>query len=265
MTTKLVLHRGGHNVERSSLANVECPAPTPTWYPIPHEDVADQVLKSVYGFGYEIKREQWALAGPGGEQMFGVLDTTCEIQGREIALAVGIRNSVDKSFAMGFCAGSRVFVCDNLAFGAELMVNRKHTKYGLESFTHAIHLAAKALSTFVDTERKRIERWQGQKITHSQRDQVILRSLDSAVYPKTMLADIFREQVSPTYAEFRDESAFGLFNNFTTVLRDRAFRKPNEHSRSTQKLTAIIDEVVFDLKPSQWTVGVIEEEAEVQA
>jgi hypothetical protein len=222
-------------------------------------------MKSVYQFGYEVKREQWALAGRGGEQMFGVLDTTCEIQGREIALSVGVRNSVDKSFAMGFCAGSRVFVCDNLSFGAELMVNRKHTKYGLDSFAHAIHVAAKALSTFIDTERNRIERWQNQKITHAQRDEVILRSLESAVYPKTMLADIFREHVKPTYQEFRDESAFGLFNNFTTVLRDRAFRKPNEHSRSTQKLTAIIDEVVFDLKPSHWAIELANEtEVEVQ-
>jgi hypothetical protein len=29
-----------------------------------------------------------------------------------VSLAVGIRNSWDQSFPLGFCAGARVFVCD---------------------------------------------------------------------------------------------------------------------------------------------------------
>lgn len=263
--SRLMLHKGGHSVSRNDLMLVDCPEPEATWYPIPHTEVASQVLHTLELFQYAVKREQWALAGPNGEQMFGVLDTTCSILGKEINLAVGVRNSVDKSFAMGFCAGSRVFVCDNLAFSAELMVNRKHTRFGLDSFRKSINHAATALDSFVHTEKARTERWQQQQITAPQRDEVILRALESAVFPKTMLGDVFREHVRPTYAEFRDGSAFGMFNNFTTALRDRAFRRPNEYSKTTQELTAIIEEVVFGIKPVEWVIDVTPTEEEVQA
>src|SRR4051812_22884309 len=47
-----------------------------------------------------------------------------------VTLAVGIRNSFDKSLPLGFVAGNRVFVCDNLAFRSDLSVKRKHTRFG---------------------------------------------------------------------------------------------------------------------------------------
>ena len=257
--SNIMLHKGGHSVDRSQLSLVDCPEPTETWYPIPHDTVAQHALHVMALHGYSVKKEQWALSGRGGEMMFGVLDTTCQIQGKDIALSVGLRNSVDKSFAMGFCAGSRVFVCDNLAFSAELIVNRKHTKFGLDAFKRSIYDAATSLDSFVLTEGDRMRRWQDMKVTSSQRDNVILKSLESTVFPKTMLADIFREQVSPTYPEFRDGSAYGLFNNFTTALRERAFKRPNEHSGRTQLLTAIIDEVVFGIVPSPFVIDVTPE------
>jgi len=41
--------------------------------------------------------------------------------------AVGLRNSHDKSFPIGIAFGSRVFVCDNLAFIGDQVIRRKHT------------------------------------------------------------------------------------------------------------------------------------------
>ena len=43
------------------------------------------------------------------------------------SLVVGLRNSHDHSFCLGVSLGSRVFVCDNLAFSGEVRVARKHT------------------------------------------------------------------------------------------------------------------------------------------
>jgi hypothetical protein len=41
--------------------------------------------------------------------------------------SIGIRNSIDKTHSVGFCAGKRVFVCDNLIFSGEFVIFRKHT------------------------------------------------------------------------------------------------------------------------------------------
>src|SRR2546430_2638626 len=52
-----------------------------------------------------------------GMKMFGVmtLSLTHGNGGDAISLAIGLRNSHDKSFALGMVAGFRVFCCDNLA------------------------------------------------------------------------------------------------------------------------------------------------------
>jgi hypothetical protein len=60
---------------------------------------------------------------------------------------VGVRNSVDKSFPLGFCAGARVFICDNLAFRSELLVKRPHTINGERRFNQAIAEAVSQLSS----------------------------------------------------------------------------------------------------------------------
>lgn len=271
-TANLLCHKGGKYVSRAELVYVPCPEPTRTWFPINHSVVANSVVSALAAGGYEVKRDQWALSGPAGEQMFGVLDMSCQIQGREISLAVGVRNSVNQTFPLGFCAGSRVFVCDNLAFSAELMVRRRHTVNGMRDFTVNVSRAVGALEGFIYAEKVRVERWQKATVTYRQRDEVILRALGSGVFPKKMLPDIFREHVRPQYTEFNDMSAYGLFNNFTTVMRERAAKRPNEHSWATQELTKIIDEVVFDLKPEQYRIvtaddhtEMMESEAQIEA
>jgi hypothetical protein len=40
---------------------------------------------------------------------------------------VGLRNSNDRTFPIGIAFGSRVFVCDNLAFIGDQVIRRKHT------------------------------------------------------------------------------------------------------------------------------------------
>lgn len=248
-TANLCLHAGGVSVARNELQYIPCPEPTATWFPIRHDIVANKVTEVLSHGGYHVSRERWAVSGKGFEQMFGVLDLTCQLQGRDVTLAVGIRNSVNKTFPMGFCAGNRVFVCDNLAFSGELMVKRKHTRYGLQHFHSGIHRSVAALDGFVHTERLRIERWQGEKVSQSDRDEVILRALEAGIFPKTLLASVFREQVHPQYSEFADGTVFGMFNNFTTAMRERAFKNPNEHSRVTQVLTMLIDKTVFGIEP----------------
>lgn len=250
-SANLMVHAGGVFVTRDELQRVACPEATRSWHPIDHFTVASNVVHLMQQGGYDIRREQWALSRRDG-RMFGVLDLTCELQGRAISLAVGVRNSIDKSFPLGFCAGNRVFVCDNLAFSAELMIRKRHTVNGLTNYITSIVESVAALEAFVEAEKQRIARWQGMRVTTSQRDNVILKALESNVFPQSMLADVFREQVNPQYDEFRDESAFGLFNNFTTAMRPRAAKMPHKNSIATQRLTAIIEDVVFDLRPDQY-------------
>ena len=75
--------------------------------------------------GMDVTREVYGL-NKAGDQMFGVLtlDTGCDDHG----LAIGIRQSYNKSLAFGCAVGAQVFVCDNLCFaGSAFKVVRKNT------------------------------------------------------------------------------------------------------------------------------------------
>src|SRR5687768_1275796 len=127
-TANLCLHRGARIVDRNELDAVEAPPSTETWFPLRHGHVLDTVLATLQSSGFEIHNSQLSLTQDNA-RFFGTLDLSTTVAGGT-TLAVGVRNSVDKTFPLGFCAGCRVFVCDNLAFRSELLVARKHTLNG---------------------------------------------------------------------------------------------------------------------------------------
>jgi hypothetical protein len=75
-----------------------------------------------------------------------------------MAYMVGIRNSINKTMAIGIAAGTKVFVCDNLAFSGELVQFRKHTKNSMEELAYlcdqAIMQIAGKLRRFAEWHKK---------------------------------------------------------------------------------------------------------------
>ena len=118
-------HRGARPVTLEELAAVPAPPAEGRWRPQPHIAVLTSVKETLGEFGYSVKTERLGLSR-NDARFFGTLDLeTPLVEG--VALAVGVRSRNDKSFPLGFAAGSRVFCCDNLALNAELIVKRKHT------------------------------------------------------------------------------------------------------------------------------------------
>jgi hypothetical protein len=128
VSSTLCLHAGARRVSLEELARVQAPPPEGRWFPLSHGSVLARVKETLGEAGYVVRREQLGLSRSDA-RFFGVLDLSTALTSG-VSLAVGIRNSTDKSFPLGFCAGSRVFCCDNLAFRAELLVRKKHTRYG---------------------------------------------------------------------------------------------------------------------------------------
>ena len=113
MAQNLVLHCGAKPVSREQLARVACPPGTDTWKPVPHLTVLDLISTMLGLSGFQIEKEQLGLTRD-EHRFFGTLDLRNELAAG-VNLSVGIRNSTDQSLPLGFCAGNRVFVCDNLS------------------------------------------------------------------------------------------------------------------------------------------------------
>jgi hypothetical protein len=142
----LINHRGGYEVTESELALIRAPPPTDTWFPVDHSIVLGTVKDTLTAAGFGVAKQRLSISHE-GQRFFGTLDLTSLIT-EGIALAVGIRSSIDKSFPIGWCAGSRVFVCDNLSFHSEVVISKKHTKFGQERYREGIAGAVSALSEY---------------------------------------------------------------------------------------------------------------------
>ncbi len=128
MSTSLILHCGAQELSQGDLRLIEAPESTATWFPVKHSTVLDAVDGTLDRAGFVITKSRLSVSKE-GLRFFGVLDLQSHIGGTE-TLAIGIRNSNDKSFPIGFCCGTRTFVCDNLAFSAEIVISKKHTRFG---------------------------------------------------------------------------------------------------------------------------------------
>src|SRR4051794_3065831 len=117
----LILHRGGQEVDYGYLRELELPPATPTHTPIEHWRVIDLVRHSLTYHGHEIVEEHYAVAEE-NQRFFGLLSLRSPYG--HYSDTVALRNSHDKSFPVGIAFGSRVMVCDNLAFIGETTVRR---------------------------------------------------------------------------------------------------------------------------------------------
>jgi hypothetical protein len=239
VAASLVLHRGARTVTAEELWGFKAPEPSGRWYPIAHARVLDVVRSTLREVGYEVRNESLGLSREGA-RFFGTLDLgTPVVPG--VTLAVGIRNSVDKSFPLGFCAGNRVFVCDNLAFRSELLVRRKHTVNGERNFVKAIASAVTALVHFREAEGERIRRFRETSLGDDQADALILRAYERGIVGTRELPKVLHEWRNPPFEEFRPRTAWSLLNAFTGALRDRAVLQPAQFAVQTMRLNGLLD------------------------
>lgn len=116
---------GSNRVTEAEVLQVPAVPFTKSFHPVHHRQVLDAIRSGIVAVGLEIIRREYVLAN-NGNRMFGIWDLSGGSD--ELCWSIGIRNSMDKSMALGITAGCRVFVCDNLAFSGDFVEFRKHTK-----------------------------------------------------------------------------------------------------------------------------------------
>ena len=227
-SSNLMLHAGGRLVTLDELRACPTPPSEGRWHPVSHASVLTTVKETLVGAGYAIRSAQYGLAR-NDARFFGVLDLATPLA-HGVALSVGVRNSVDKSFPLGFAAGSRVFVCDNLAFRSELLVRRKHTLNGMRAFGTAIGSAVASLASFREAEEDRIRKMVEIDLTPAMASHLILLAYRRGIISALQLPKVCQAWEEPAHEDFRPRTAWSLFNAFTEVLKPRAVSAPRRSS-----------------------------------
>ena len=238
-TSTLINHKGARLVSFEDLVQTPTPPATATWFPVPHHQVFQSVVDTLTGAGFGIQQTKLSLARDGA-RFFGTLDLTTPVTDG-IGLAVGVRNSTDKSFPIGFCCGTRVFVCDNLSFTSEVVVSKKHTRFGADRYAEDISKAVSELHQYKEAAGHWINRMQHWELSDDAANSYMLQAFERGVIGIRLLPMVLREWRHPHLDDYHPRTGWSLWNCFTDVIgRTRQKASPAEAALSTIRLQKLL-------------------------
>lgn len=125
-TATVTAAAGARKVTREELTLIEPPEGTNSHRPIKHELVVSKIEESLRLRNIAVVGQQFAVSND-GMKLFGALILNHEYTG--VQMALGLRNSNDKSLTLGLTVGYEVKVCSNLMFKGDFTpLQAKHTK-----------------------------------------------------------------------------------------------------------------------------------------
>lgn len=231
----LMLHTGGEPIEADALRDLPMPAATASHVPIPHHSVVDMVKYSLGYFGHELLEEHHAIT-PDGLNYFGVLSLRSAYG--DYTDMVGLRNSHNKRFPIGIAIGSRVFVCDNLAFNADHVIRRRHTPNAKRDLPGLVAEVIEPLAEARKAQAITFERYKALPLPDELADSAILTMYRKGIINLTRIADVVAAYDDPPH-DWGDRSPWRLFNAATFTLTGRVLEDPSV----TRTLHDVIDGV----------------------
>ena len=206
----------GKYVDRAEIALVPTPTATESWKPVPHMEVIEAVTDVVKAHSWQILEENFGLARE-GQKLFGVMrinKSSCS----EWSRCIGLRNSHDKSFAVGLSAGINVRVCSNLAFGGTTVIKRRHTSR--IELTELVDVAV----TELENEFLMLETvCEDLKVIYLKNDDEarsrIVRAAELGAINSSDIVPVFKEFKNPQHEEFAEPTRWSLLNAFTETIK----------------------------------------------
>ena len=206
----------GKFVSRDEVARTDTPSSTDTWHPVPHIDVIEAVTNVIKAHDWNIEGEKFGLVNE-GKRLFGVMELSSS-SSPDWHRCIGIRNSHDKSFAVGLSAGIAVCVCTNLAFGGTTVVKRRHTSgiFLPELIDRAV---ASLQDDFLTTETVCEDLKDVYLKNDDEARSCIVRAAEIGVINSCDILPAFREFKSPSHVEFKEPTRWSLMNALTEIVK----------------------------------------------
>lgn len=231
----LMLHAGANAIDRTALALLPLPAPRGRRHVVrPFIDDVELVDRFLNNNGLTIVGEAFGTKTDNKgfpSQFFGVLEVdqldTPSVPGA-FSLNVGIRGSYDQSLPRGLAVGSRVFVCDNLAFSGEIDVYAKQTTNIGRRIESLLADAVARVPVMAEAQTKRFEAYRNYQISKVKGDAILIECVRMGVLNPSDIGKALKEWDEPSHPEHATEgkTIWQIFNAITSSIaptnRDRA-------------------------------------------
>lgn len=231
----LMLHAGAKPVVYDELRALDTPPATLTHVPMPHFRVVDLVRSTLGMYGHQIAEEHYGVTED-GMRFFGLLSLKSPYG--NYTDTCGLRNSHDKRFPVGIAFGSRVFVCDNLAFIADHVIRTKHTANLKTRLPGLVGDLIEPLALQREAQHRTFEKYKATHFDSRVADHAIMRMYREGVIGVQKIADVHEQWEKPAH-DWGDKTAWRMFNAATFALTGRVAENP----RATSTLHRIIDGV----------------------
>ena len=206
----------GKFVSRDEVARTDTPCSTATWRPVPHIDVIEAVTEVIKAHNWNIEGEKYGLACE-GQRLFGVMEISSS-SSPEWHRCIGLRNSHDKSLAVGLSAGIAVCVCTNLAFGGTTVVKRRHTS-GIVLSELIDRAVASLEDDFLTTETVCEDMKDAYLKNDDEARSSIVRAAELGVINSSDILPVYREFKEPSHVEFRAPTRWSLMNAMSEIVK----------------------------------------------
>lgn len=246
----LMLHCGAAAISRNDLANLPVPAPLGSRHVCrPYIDDVEIVGNELLNYGLTVTDEAFGVTHD-GNRFFGVLECA-PIEGElveDYGLTVGLRGSYDQSMSRGLAVGSRVFVCDNMAFSGEITFKTRQTTNISERIPDMLRGAVARIPAMAEHQRVRFGAYRQREMTKRQGDAMIIELLRKEIVIPSQVGRVVAEWDQPSHEEHAADgyTIWRMHNAVTEAItptnRDR-LAIPAIWERTT-RMTSFFDECV---------------------
>ncbi len=226
-TLDLDLLGGGVSMSRVELSHVDTPDSTHSYRPIAHVSLVNRLQDQLSQMNQKIVQEKHLVSNK-GNHYFGLFEIQDKNNpsNKDTAQIVGLRNSHDKKFPAGVMAGDAPFICSNLCFDNEIVINRRHTKNFFNVIDGLLQQAVIRLMDKKEITQLRNDRYKQVHVDQATVDHLVLDAYRNGACSRSQVLPIIEQFIDPEHDVFIEPTVYSLKNAFTNVWRGNVFSTP---------------------------------------
>lgn len=220
----LYLHTGERTIDRQQLGMVPTPPPMGRHHhPYPFVEFVDSVADNLQTVGFKIEEESYITAA-NDRRFFGLMEVKpiFDDKNRDYGMIVGLRGSHDQSIPRGLVAGSRVFVCSNLAFSGEIKVSTKQTTNVERRMAGLVYDAVRNMQGVFEIQDRRFDTYKEFELKPRWGDAAITELVRRQVINPSQVGRVIREWDEPSHDEHLNDghhTVWTMHNAVTEALK----------------------------------------------